>query len=92
MLSSIFLQLYIFFAVVPCILQLCPFFGRCAKIMYYSYIQFCWCANEITVGLFILQLCIQFVSCELFLQLYYFPLRAKENKALLSGCGMIFTG
>ncbi len=62
------------FAVVPCILQLCFFFCRCAKTMYYSYVQFCWCANEIAVLLCILQLYIQFVSCELFSQLYYiFP-------------------
>ncbi len=61
-----FCRFTICFAVVPCILQLC-FFCRCANLMYHSYVQFCWCANEIAVVLFILQLCIQFVSCELFL-------------------------
>ncbi len=58
------------FAVVPCILQLCFLCSRCAKTMYYSYIQFRWCANEMAVVLCILQLYIQFVSCELFSQLY----------------------
>ncbi len=66
-----------FFAVVQFVLQLCHvflqlcfLFSRCAKTMYYSYIQFCWCTNEIAVVLCILQLYIQFVSCELFSQLY----------------------
>ncbi len=45
----LFLQFYIFFAVVPCILQLCHVFFSCAKIMYYSFVHFCWCANEISV-------------------------------------------
>ncbi len=58
------------FAIVPCILQLCFLFSRSAKTMYYSYVQFCWCANEMAVVLCILHLYIQFVSCELFLQLY----------------------
>jgi hypothetical protein len=29
------------FAVVPCILQLCFLFSRCAETMDYSYVQFC---------------------------------------------------
>jgi hypothetical protein len=42
--------------------------------MYYSYVEFCSCANEIAVVLCNLQLYIQFVSYELFLLLYYiFP-------------------
>ncbi len=37
----IFCSCKFFFAVVPCILQLCFLFSRCAKTMYYYYIQFC---------------------------------------------------
>ncbi len=57
----VFCSCIICFAVVPCILHLCFLFSRCAKTMYYSYVQFCWCANEIAVVLCILQLYVQFL-------------------------------
>ncbi len=58
-LCILFCSCTICFAVVPCILQLCFIFCRWTKTMYYYYVQFCWCANEIPVVLCILQLYIR---------------------------------
>jgi hypothetical protein len=55
--------------------------------MYYSYVEFCRCANEIAVVLCNLQLYIQFVSCELFSQLYYiFPFLQKGSSSIFMLC------
>ncbi len=81
---AFFCSCTICFEVLPCILQLCFLFSRWAKTMYYSYIEFRWCANEIP-SCCAMYFAVVHSVCQLwivFAVVQYFPLPSYRRKDL----------